>query len=150
MMSASVGKQIGLTAVTKATILCVDKYPTLLPTVEALLKSFGYTVLTGCSVDEGLSHLSQDRVDAVILDYTLCGHDHHTKTCIVDRIHAVQPHAKIVVWCADDSVTKDNPPCADAVFIKPVDPQNLLRQLARLLGGAKAGAREENQARAES
>jgi DNA-binding response OmpR family regulator len=120
-------------ALRRPSVLCVDRYPALLPTVEVLLNQLGYKALTASSVDEGLSHLSQNRVDAVILDYTLCGHEHHSGACIADRIHAAQPQAKIVVWCADDSVTKDNPSCADAILVKPVDPQKLASQLGSLL-----------------
>jgi DNA-binding NtrC family response regulator len=138
-MSASVGKQISSAAPSKGTILCVDSYPTLLPTVEVLLNQLGYKALTASSVDEGLSHLSQNRVAVVILDYTLCEHDHHSVTCVVDQIRAVQPDIKVIVWCADDSVLKESLPCADAVFIKPVDPQKLVNQLDSLLGDDNIG-----------
>ena len=119
----------------KPSVLCVDNYPSLQPTVKVLLNQLGYKALTACTVDEGLSRLSQNRVDVVILDYTLCGHEHHGKTCIAHRIHAIQPHAKIVVWCADDSVAKESPPCADAILVKPVEPQKLASQLESLHRG---------------
>jgi hypothetical protein len=44
------------------------------------------------------------------------------------------------VWCADDSVTKDSPPCADAIFLKPVDPHKLQEQLYSLRPEATAKA----------
>jgi CheY-like chemotaxis protein len=132
-MSTAVGKQISSAVPSKGTVLCVDSYPTLLPTLVAVLNSLGYEALTASSVDEGLAQLSQNRVDVVILDYTLCSHDHQSDACIADRIHAIQPQAKIVVWCADDSVTKENPSCADAVLVKPVDPHSLASQLGSLL-----------------
>ena len=133
------GKQTAPSADSKGTVLCIDRYRSLLPTMKALLNSFGYKTLTASSVDEGLSHLSKNRTHIVILDYTLCCHDHHSNGCIADRIRAVQPYAKLILWCTDSSVTRDNPPCADAVFVKPVDPNKLVRQLNSLLGSNNAG-----------
>jgi DNA-binding response OmpR family regulator len=136
-MSTAAGKVIS-SAAAKATILCIDRYPSLLPTVKLLLQSLGYKALTASSVDEGLSHLSENRIDIVILDYTLCEHDHRKNGCVGDRIRAVQPNVKIVVWCADDAPSKNGSPCADVILIKPVDPRELATQLGFLLGSSTA------------
>ena len=116
----------------KATILCIDSYVALLPTVKLLLTSAGYEVLTASTIPAGLSVLRQNDVDIVILDYSLCLHDHGGDNCIAEKMRAVQKDIKFVVWCADDSVTRDQPPCAHLKFVKPVLPAELLSQLDRL------------------
>jgi DNA-binding response OmpR family regulator len=118
----------------------VDRYPALLPTVELLLTQFGYRTITAHSVAEGLSCLLEEHVDVVIMDYTLCAHNHNDGECIVDRIRAVQPAVRIVLWSADDSVVKEGPPCADVILLKPVTPYELKAQLDSLLAqGAPDG-----------
>jgi DNA-binding response OmpR family regulator len=117
----------------KPTILCVDRYPSLLPTVVALLTSRGYQVLTATNIADGCEMLAHHPVDAVILDYTLCPHNHHGDDCVADLIHARNQRTKIVVWCADDSVQAQAPPCADVVFLKPVAAGELIAQLDVLL-----------------
>ena len=116
----------------KPFVLCIDRYEALLTSTKAVLTRAGYEVLTASSVPAGLSCLAQNPVDVVILDYTLCCHKHEPG-CIADRIRALQEGVKLLVWCADDSVHRDNPPCADAAFMKPVSPDQLLARLDSLL-----------------
>ena len=120
----------------KATILCIDSYAALLPTVKLLLSSAGHEVLTASTVAAGLALLSSNSVDLVILDYGLCLHEHHGKNCIAERIRAIREGVKFVVWCADDSVCREEPPCAHLKFVKPVVPAELLAQIDKLLGSA--------------
>jgi CheY-like chemotaxis protein len=128
------GHQIwGIHVLRKPRVLCIDRYPSLLPTVEHLLANEGYQVLTACTVEDGLSRLAKNQVDAVVLDYTLCCHDHRSSTCLANQFQTLQPGVKLLVWCADDSIFRDQPPCADAFFMKPVDPTHLLKRLNSLL-----------------
>lgn len=115
------------------TILCIDSYKALLPTVAALLTPGGYKVLTANTVADGLQLVADNHFDMVILDYALCRRDHHGSECIVDRIRARQRDVKIVVWCADSSVHTETPPCADLVLMKPVPAMELMFQLHSLL-----------------
>jgi DNA-binding response OmpR family regulator len=116
----------------KPQVLCIDRYETLLATTKIMLTQAGYEVLTASSVAAGLSCLAQNPVNAVILDYSLCGHKHEPG-CIADRIRALREGVKLLVWCADDSIYRDKPPCADATFMKPTPPDQLLAQLDSLL-----------------
>jgi DNA-binding response OmpR family regulator len=117
----------------KPTVLCIDRYKNLLPSVKLLLTNQGYEVLTACDVADGLACLANNSTDAVILDYTLCCHDHRSHECIANKIQALHPGVKLMVWCADDSIYQDLPPCADAVLTKPVDPGYFLEKLSSLV-----------------
>jgi CheY-like chemotaxis protein len=132
------GKQKDITSgrwldLNKPVILCIDRYKTLLPTVVALLTTAGYSVLTATTLAEGFELAAKQPIDALILDYTLCAHDHHGGACVTDRIRALQKDVKVVLWCADNSIYTEKPPCAEAVFIKPVAPAELLSNLDALL-----------------
>jgi hypothetical protein len=69
----------------------------------------------------------------VILDYTLCSHEHRSAECVANQILALQPGMKLLVWCTDDSIHKDKPPCADAILMKPVAPEHFLERLNSLV-----------------
>jgi DNA-binding response OmpR family regulator len=117
----------------KPAILCIDRYKTLLPTVVAVLSTAGYEVLTATTPADGLELAARQHIDALILDYTLCAHDHHRDTCVTDKIRALHQDAKIILWCADNSVHTENPPCAEVVFLKPVPAAELVACLDALL-----------------
>ena len=117
----------------KPVILCIDRYKTLLPTVVAVLSTGGYSVLTATTSAEGLELAAKQRIDAVILDYTLCAHVHHSETCVTDRIRALHKDVKIILWCADNTVHTEKPPCTDTVFLKPVPAAELVSCLDTLL-----------------
>ena len=116
----------------KPRVLCIDPHETLLVTTKVLLTQAGYEVLTASSVLAGLSCLAENPVDAVILDDTLCHHKHEPG-CTADRVRALQEGTTLLVWCADDSIYRDKPPCADAAFLKPIQPDQFLAQLDSLL-----------------
>ena len=114
-------------------ILCIDRYKTLLPTVVAVLSTAGYKVLTATTSADGLELAARQHIDALILDYTLCAHDHHSDRCVTDKIRALHKDVKIILWCADNSVHTEKPPCAEMVFLKPVPAAELVACLNALL-----------------
>jgi DNA-binding response OmpR family regulator len=93
----------------------------------------GYEVLTAHTVPEGIACAAANSVDLVLLDYSLCAHNHHCNGCIADQIHRISPRAKIVAWCADDSIHRDHPPCAELALIKPVPAPELVARVNALL-----------------
>jgi response regulator RpfG family c-di-GMP phosphodiesterase len=106
---------------TKATILCIDGFQSLL-VHKMLLKQSGYEVLEATSADQGLQLFLSRPVDAVILDCRTF--DCHTAGTNLDRVAAkmkrLHPHVPILYLSAHDplkparsvdtSLSKSQPP----------------------------------------
>lgn len=117
------------------TLLCVDTYEALLNTIAAVLEPFGYRTLTARSLDEAIAVASNHPPDAVLLEFRLCpGCPPPTGGCAAQILQAVAPLAKVLVWCADGSCLQNRPPCAAAIFMKPVEPEKLAACLDNVLG----------------
>lgn len=118
----------------KGAILCIDEHEVLLRTLVALLSRFGYTPLAARTLDEAVAIASTHPLDAVLLDYHLCpGCPSGAQPCLADRLRALQPQAKVLVWCVDGSCLKDPPACASAAFMKPIDPTQLIAKIESVL-----------------
>jgi CheY-like chemotaxis protein len=120
----------------RKTVLCIDEYAALLDTLAPVLQPFGYDVRTAHNMSEAYEVAAQCHPDAILLEYRLCPGcaGNRGKQCAAGRFHADSPAAKMLVWCADGSVMEHVPPCAQAVFMKPLPPPELAAHLTRVLG----------------
>jgi CheY-like chemotaxis protein len=120
----------------RRTVLCIDEYTSLLETLAPVLEPFGYEVWTAEGMDEAYALAAQRHPDAILLEFNLCpGCPAHGNQCPAERFHADSPAAKILIWCADGRALERNPPCAQAIFMKPLPPTELAAHLARALAG---------------
>jgi CheY-like chemotaxis protein len=120
----------------RKTVLCIDEYQALLETLAPVLQPFGYDVWTAKSLVEAYALAAKRHPDVILLEYNLCpGCPGTGNQCAAERFHADSPATKILVWCADGRALERNPPCARAVFMKPLPPAELAAYLDRVLAG---------------
>jgi len=128
------------------TILVVDDDPDFVEYTRIVLESQGYSVQTAATADTALRMMREDKPDLVLLDvmmsYVLDGlnvtrqmrDDPVLKTVPVIMISAIVSREEAGVFPTDEYLA------VDAFMTKPVDPADLLQQVARLLGGDKNAA----------
>jgi len=128
------------------TILVVDDDPDFVEYTRIVLESQGYSVQTAATADTALRMMREDKPDLVLLDvmmsYVLDGlnvtrqmrDDPVLKTVPVIMISAIVSREEAGVFPTDEYLA------VDAFMTKPVDPADLLQQVARLLGGDKDAA----------
>jgi CheY-like chemotaxis protein len=122
-------------------ILVVDDDPDFVEYTRIVLESQGYRVQTAATADSALRMMRENKPDLVLLDvmmsYVLDGlnvtrqmrDDPELKTVPVIMISAIVSREEAGVFPTDEYLA------VDAFMTKPVDPADLLRQVARLLGG---------------
>jgi two-component system alkaline phosphatase synthesis response regulator PhoP len=124
-------------------ILVVDDDPDFVEYTRIVLESQGYRVQTAATADAALRMMREDKPDLVLLDvmmsYVLDGlnvtrqmrDDPELKTVPVIMISAIVSREEAGVFPTDEYLA------VDAFMTKPVDPADLLQQVARLLEGEK-------------
>ncbi len=124
-------------------ILVVDDDPDFVEYTRIVLESQGYRVQTAATADAALRMMRGDMPDLVLLDvmmsYVLDGlnvtrqmrDDPELKTVPVIMISAIVSREEAGVFPTDEYLA------VDAFMTKPVDPADLLQQVARLLEGEK-------------
>jgi CheY-like chemotaxis protein len=127
-------------------ILVVDDDPDFLEYTRIVLESQGYSVRTAASADSALRMMREDKPDLVLLDvmmsYVLDGinvtrqmrDDPQLKAVPVIMISAIVSREEAGVFPTDEYLA------VDAFMTKPVDPADLLREVARLLAGEECAA----------
>jgi CheY-like chemotaxis protein len=124
-------------------ILVVDDDPDFLEYTRIVLESQGYCVQTAATADSALRMMREDKPDLVLLDvmmsYVLDGinvtrqmrDDPALKSVPVIMISAIVSREEAGVFPTDEYLA------IDAFMTKPVDPADLLREVARLLAGGE-------------
>jgi two-component system alkaline phosphatase synthesis response regulator PhoP len=122
-------------------ILVVDDDPDFVEYTRIVLESQGYHVKTAATADSALRMMREDKPDLVLLDvmmsYVLDGlnvtrqmrDDPELRKVPVIMISAIVSREEAGVFPTDEYLA------VDAFMTKPVDPADLLRQVARLLEG---------------
>jgi CheY-like chemotaxis protein len=125
-------------------ILVVDDDPDFVEYTRIVLESQGYHVKTAATADSALRMMHEDKPDLVLLDvmmsYVLDGlnvtrqmrDDPDLKMIPVIMISAIVSREEAGVFPTDEYLS------VDAFMTKPVDPADLLKQVARLLGEDKS------------
>jgi CheY-like chemotaxis protein len=130
-------------------ILVVDDDPDFVEYTRIVLESQGYEVQTAATTDVALRMMHQDKPDVALLDvmmsYVLDGlnltrqmrDDPALKDIPVIMISAIVSREEAGVFPTDEYLS------VDAFMTKPVDPADLLNQVARLIQSRqKSGERE--------
>jgi CheY-like chemotaxis protein len=124
-----------------AKVLVVDDDPDFIEYTRIVLESHGYQVRTATSTETALKMMHLDRPDVVLLDvmmsYVLDGlhvtRQMHDDPQLMDvpviMISAIVSRDEAGLFPTDEYLP------VDAFMTKPVDPADLLRQVARLVPG---------------
>jgi len=126
---------------TARTILLVDDDPTLSTVLAAVLRSGGYTVLTAASGAEALELLRSQSVSVVISDLHMPKMD---GVALIAQITLNQLTANarpipavLITGSGEFEDIHANAPGVDAILIKPIVRDTLLRTLERLLASVQ-------------
>lgn len=110
-------------------ILCIDDNEELLECEKAFLESFGYTVLTAPTGNEGLKLALRHAVDVVIVDYVMPEMDGQE---VAVEMRRVQPNATIIMLSGDMEVPEAVFNMVDAFVTKDRLASELLPAIAQL------------------
>lgn len=117
----------------KLKILIVDDEPDIVAVLRDFLTRQGYQVMKALSGEEALDILGRERIDLVLLDLKMPG---LKGTDAAKFIKKKYPSVKVIVLTGypdmSGSLLQEN--ILDAVFIKPVRIQELLKRLLTMLG----------------
>ncbi len=116
------------------TILCIDDRKESLKIRKQMLEMKGYSVLTADNGASGLRLLSDNRVDAVILDYKMEGMDGLAVATAIRKRHGRVP---IVLLSGYPTLPKLLLETVDASVTKGEPPEVLLEKLRRVTDDAK-------------
>ncbi len=115
-------------------VLFVDDEPSIRLTFSAVLKGRGFEVVTCANVKEALAAISSERFDVLISDLNIG--DPGDGFTVVSAMRRVQPQARTFIMTGFpdfDSALRAIRNQVDDYFIKPTDPETVIRQLERSL-----------------
>ena len=118
-----------------STILLVDDYPDAVDVLALYLRGEGFDVLTASDGEEALAQARQCRPDLIVMDLempVLSGYE------VATRLKAVKDTAEIPLIAATGHSQTEQLEEAiaagfNAVLVKPCDPDQLVREIRRLL-----------------
>jgi signal transduction histidine kinase/CheY-like chemotaxis protein len=116
-------------ATTSRAVLLVDDNVLSAEATAAALRSAGHRVTIAGSAEEALAHFSPGAFDLVLTDLGLPG---LSGWALLDQLRAVEPGLRagvITGWALDEDDEELRRRGLDLVFVKPVDPLDLLDQL---------------------
>jgi len=114
------------------TILCVDDEHAVLSTMQLILSSAHYQVLTAGTVPEAIAMVNAHRVDLILTDRL------PERELLVQEAKRANPDTRILIHSGDlGSATSaaSEIPGVDGFLMKPVAPRDLLQRIAELLRG---------------
>ena len=114
----------------KPTILCVDDEHAVLSTMQLILSSADYEVLTAATVPEAIALVKAYRVDLVLTDRF------PERGLLVQEAKRANPETRVLIHSGDLGASVDAAseiPGVDGYMIKPVAPRELLQRVAELL-----------------
>ncbi|MGQ9492314.1 MAG: response regulator transcription factor [Anaerolineae bacterium] len=126
-------------------VLVVDDDPDFVEYTRIVLESQGYEVQTAATAEQALRMMRQDKPDVALLDvmmsYVLDGlnltrqmrDDPELRNIPVIMISAIVSREEAGVFPTDEYLA------VDAFMTKPVDPADLLQQIAALIQRRKSG-----------
>jgi two-component system, cell cycle response regulator DivK len=125
-------------------LLLVDDYPDALDTWSAFLEVQGYEVMTAADGKEAVDRAVSERPDLIIMDLSLpvvSGFD------AARRLRSLPETARIPLiaatgYSAAAQIEDAGRAGFDVVLIKPVDPDELMREVTRLLDAARERDRQ--------
>jgi CheY-like chemotaxis protein len=114
----------------RTVVLCVDDDEALLVLLQAALMKNGYVVLTAINGCEALTLLSEHRVDAIVLDYSMPGMSGGE---VALEVRHTRPEISIILFSGSYDIPASTLAQVDAFVPKGEGLRPLLAVLARLL-----------------
>ena len=123
-------------------ILIIDDDPSFLEITSAILRRFGYDVLTANNVGDGLQLLEGEKPDLLLLDIMMATIDEGLQFAVKVRQRKEHQQLPIIIVSAQPGVEKGYSRtldedmdwiAADIFMEKPVDPQALKHNIQLLL-----------------
>lgn len=118
-------------------ILIVDDEPSIVISLEFLMKREGYEVVIAADGEAALKALAEGRPDLVLLDVML-PRMNGFEVCSRIRANPAWSEVKVLVLTArgrDSEIARGLGLGADAYVTKPFSTRDLVAQVSRLLGG---------------
>jgi DNA-binding response OmpR family regulator len=118
-------------------ILIVDDEPSIVISLEFLMKREGYEVVIAADGEAALKALAEGRPDLVLLDVML-PRMNGFEVCSRIRANPTWSDVKVLVLTArgrDSEIARGLGLGADAYVTKPFSTRDLVAQVSRLLGG---------------
>ncbi len=117
------------------TVLIVDDDPSILLSLEFLMKKAGYAVFIARDGDEALTLVAEHLPDAVLLDIMMPGVDGY-EVCRQIKTNPSWQHAKVIMLSAksrDADIQKARELGADHYVTKPFSTKQLLEEVNKQL-----------------
>jgi CheY-like chemotaxis protein len=116
--------------VSRKTILCVEDEELQLKLRKLLFESAGYCVLEAQSAKTAMECFRSSHVDAVIMDYWLCGKN---GTAVAEEMKQLQPRTPIVMLSGFAPLPGEAAAVDSWIRKAEVEPENLLNEVSRLI-----------------
>jgi CheY-like chemotaxis protein len=120
---------VGSCTTSKGVVLCIDDNQDILECEKSFLETFGYTVLTAPSGDNGLELASIHSVDVVIVDYHMPEINGQEFAVEMSRL---RPRAPIILHSAALNIPEQTLKLVDAFITKDCWASQLLPIIAQL------------------
>lgn len=112
-------------------ILIIEDDAAVSRLVALVLTAEGYDIRTACDGFDGLEQLKRDQADLVVLDLAMPRLDGWTFVSIADRLGL---RSRLMILSAFGAMKAADELHADGALSKPFDPEDLVREVGRILG----------------
>ena len=117
----------------RKTVLCIDDYETSAAGWCLYLQSFGYSVTTAFSAQEGLQLFATSPVDLVMLDYAMPDLNGGEVAATMKRM---KPHVPVLLFSGMSEIPGAIREHVDAFLQKGIAPGIVLQKIEQLLSQA--------------
>jgi len=114
----------------RKTVLCIDDYETSAAGWCLFLQSFGYSVTTAFSAQEGLQLFATSPVDLVMLDYTMPDLNGGE---VAEAMKRMKPHVPVLLFSGISEIPGPTRQHVDAFLQKGIAPGIVLQKIEELL-----------------
>jgi CheY-like chemotaxis protein len=124
------------------TVLVIDDEPYVLELVRDIFTELKFTVLGSLNPVEGveLFRKDRDRINAVILDYSMPGMDGRMA---FEELRKIDPNVKVLLcsgYTEEETASAFGPNKPKAFIQKPYKPRDVVDAVVKMMGKGEAGA----------
>jgi len=114
------------------TVLCVEDEEFQLKMRTLLFESAGYRVLAARTAGDAMDAFNSSRVDAVVMDYWLCGKDGNG-TALAERMKQIRPRTPIVMLSGFSSLPGEGAIVDSWMQKAEAAPESIVSEVGRLI-----------------
>ncbi|HJT70134.1 MAG TPA: response regulator [Terriglobales bacterium] len=123
-------KDVSKQRLPKATVLCVDDEELQLKVRRMLFESAGYVVLEAQGAETALEKFRTEKVDAVLMDYSLFGQN---GTAIAKQMKLLRPNVPVVILSGSASSQEGSSDVDLWLRKMDIEPEELVNEVGRLI-----------------